>query len=371
VSVPGHAAIRMAAAIGATGDDGPVHLGAPDAGEAEPVGRRLLRLIFGVQGGAELPEPVADLAAAPSDPAVFARFEYQVHLVLEASPEVKAVATEMLTRFYTVEASVGNVQALVELGHLLWWDDPGRARAAFEAAIEAGAPRGLLDLALLLDAVLGDEAAARGVFQEAIGSADPDVAAEALVEFGHLLLSRRDPGALAVFERAIATGHREFAPAAMIGAGLVRDKVLGDYQGALAAFQRAAGSGTVQWAAQALIDLGDLLDRHGDTSGAADAWRRAATSGVGEWASMALNKLANLAHHNDDLDMANAAHRIAAEAGSPEASYILLITGHILASRGDTARAREAYRQAIDSGYTDDDEWVLEFLQSAGHSDQP
>ena len=70
MSVSGHAAIRMAAAIGATGDDGPVHLGAQGPGEAEPAGRRLLRLIFGVQGGAELPAPVADLAAAPGDPAL-------------------------------------------------------------------------------------------------------------------------------------------------------------------------------------------------------------------------------------------------------------------------------------------------------------
>jgi hypothetical protein len=207
VSVSGHAAIRMAAVIGATGDDRPVHLGASGAGEAEPPGRRLLRLIFGVQGGAELPEPVADLAAAPGDPAAFAKFEDQVHLILEASPEVEAAATDVLTRFYTDEASAGNVQALLELGHMLWWDDPGQARAAFEAAIEAGALRGLLDLAALLDAVLGDEAAAIAVFQEAIGSADPDVTAEALVELGHLLLSRRDPEALAVFERAIATGH--------------------------------------------------------------------------------------------------------------------------------------------------------------------
>jgi tetratricopeptide (TPR) repeat protein len=182
--------------------------------------------------------------------------------------------------------------------------------------------------------VLGDEAAATDVFQEAIGSADPHVAAEAVVEVGHLLLSRRDPEALAVFERAIAAGHREFAPAAMIGVGLVRDKVLGDYHGALAAFQQAAGSGATNWAAQALIDLGDLLDRHGDTAGAVDAWQRAARSGAGEWAGLALNNLANLAHRNDDLDEASAAHRIAVETGSPEASYILLTRAYPGQPRG-------------------------------------
>jgi tetratricopeptide (TPR) repeat protein len=228
----------------------------------------------------------------------------------------------------------------------------------------------VLDLALLLDDVLGDEAAARAAFQAAIESADPDVASEALVELGHLLLSRRDPEALAVFERAVATGHPEFAPAAMIGVGLVRDKVLGDYLGALGAFQQAAGSGSRQWAAQALIDLGDFLDRHGDEAGAADAWQRAARCGIDEWASIALNNLANLAHRHDNLDEASVAYRIAVETGSPKASYILVITGHILASRGDIAKAQEAYQQAIDSGYTDDDEWVLEFLQSTGDSGQ-
>ncbi len=371
MSVSGHAAIRMAAVIGATGDDEPVHLGAPGADEAESVGRRLLRLVFGVRGDAELPGPVADLAAAPDDPATFGRFEDQVRLVLEADPEVAAAAAEVLTRFYTDEAGLGDVQALLELGRMLWWDDPDRARVAFEAAIEAGALHGLLDLAALLDDVFGDDVAARAVFHQAIDSADPDIAAEALVGLGNVLLSQRDPGALAVFERAIATGHREFASAAMVGVGLVRDKVLGDYQGAQAAFQQAARSDTPQWATAALIDLGDLHDRHGDEAGAADAWQRAARSGVREWASIALNNLANLAHRHEDLDAANAAYRIAVETGSPRAPYALVITGHILASRGDTAEAREAYQRAIESGYTDDDEWLREFLRSAGHSGQP
>jgi tetratricopeptide (TPR) repeat protein len=283
---------------------------------------------------------------------------------------IVAAAGDQAEDIDLASADVDSAQALLELGYMLWWEDPGRARAAFEAAIEAGALRGLLGLAALFDDVLGDEVAAIAVLEEAIESADPDVAAEALVELGHLLLSRRDPEALPVFERAIATGHREFAPAAMIGAGLVRDKVLGDYQGALAAFRQAAGSGTPQWAASALIDLGDLLDRHGETADAVDAWQRAARSGAAEWAGMALNKLANLAQRHDDLDGANAAYRIAVETGRPEASYILVIIGHILASRGDGVRAREAYQQAIDSGYTDDDEWVLEFLQAAENSSE-
>jgi hypothetical protein len=95
VSVSGHAAIRMASAIGAAGNDRPGYPGASGAGEAEPAGRRLLRLIFGILADAvaELPEPLANLAAAPGNPAAFARFEDQVRLVLEASPEVMATAT--------------------------------------------------------------------------------------------------------------------------------------------------------------------------------------------------------------------------------------------------------------------------------------
>jgi hypothetical protein len=82
---------------------------------------------------------------------------------------------------------------LADLGGLLWWDDPHQARAALERAIAAGNQHALIDLAKLRHAVLNDIGAALLGYQQAAGSADPGVAAEALLELGHLEASRRMP----------------------------------------------------------------------------------------------------------------------------------------------------------------------------------
>ncbi len=52
--------------------------------------------------------------------------------VLAAPGEAGTAGPEAL------QLDCGDGQALADLGGLLWWDDPPRARAAFERALEAG-----------------------------------------------------------------------------------------------------------------------------------------------------------------------------------------------------------------------------------------
>src|SRR5206468_11375875 len=59
---------------------------------------------------------------------------------------------------------------------------------------------------------------ARACLRRAIGSGDPDVAAEGMVDLGCLLCSAGDmTGGRAAFQDAIATGHPTWAPEAMMG----------------------------------------------------------------------------------------------------------------------------------------------------------
>lgn len=57
---------------------------------------------------------------------------------------------------------------------------PSDARAAYREAVDAGYLHALIDLAMVLRNVLNDEDAAVAVYRQAIGSGDPDLAAEAM-----------------------------------------------------------------------------------------------------------------------------------------------------------------------------------------------
>jgi hypothetical protein len=76
----------------------------------------------------------------------------------------------------------GDVQALVELGDHLYWDEPEAARAAYQEAVDAGHLHALIALGQVLRNVLGDEEAACAAFDRAAASDDPDLRAEAMYE---------------------------------------------------------------------------------------------------------------------------------------------------------------------------------------------
>jgi hypothetical protein len=181
VSASEQAAWFMAAAAGAYGSQ---VLAAPeDAGTAGPeaLGRNLLRLVFGAEAPARgMPARLSALIASPDSPVAMTALEVQIEEALERDAGLAAALEEMLNGFYREQFESGNGQVLADLGSLLWWDDPQRARAAFECAIEAGNQHALIDLAKLRDAVLHDRDAALRTYQQAAESTDPDSRACAL-----------------------------------------------------------------------------------------------------------------------------------------------------------------------------------------------
>ena len=55
-----------------------------------------------------------------------------------------------IAAFYRGRADAGEVQALVELGSFLYWDEPQAARAAYQEAIDGGHRPALIDLGMVL-----------------------------------------------------------------------------------------------------------------------------------------------------------------------------------------------------------------------------
>jgi tetratricopeptide (TPR) repeat protein len=344
--------------------------GAPDVDTAAGVGRGLLRGIFGARAAdGQVPEPLGALVARPDDPGAQEGVAEEVAGALHDDAALAAAVVATLTGYYRREIEGGNTGAMIQLGELLRdQDDLDGARGAYQQAIDRGDVRGMLSLARLLRGDVGDAEGARAWFQRAIDSGDADLAAEATVDLGHLLVifQRDADGAQAAFQRAIDSGHPEWAPAAMNGLAGLRMRQR-DSAGARAACQRAADSGNRDQAARALTMLGNLLRKDGDTDAARVAYMQVIDSRHADWAPPALGELLNLLREEDDLDGARAAHRKAVETGNPEARYALVVIGQLLDQRGDPEGARAAFREAGEAG----DEWADELLTRLDRKDEP
>src|SRR4029077_19757034 len=122
---------------------------------------------------------------------------------------LRAAMAAALTGYYRRQAAAGDAKALADVGDLLRWEeDFDAAHNAYQRAVDLGHDRALLSLASLLRGCLGDADGARAWLHRAIGSGDPDVAAEGMVDLGGLLCSAGDmTGGRAAFQAAIATGH--------------------------------------------------------------------------------------------------------------------------------------------------------------------
>jgi predicted negative regulator of RcsB-dependent stress response len=118
-------------------------------------------------------------------------------------------------------------------------------------------------------------------------------------------------GARAAYQRAIDSGHAEWAPEAAINLGVLlaeqtdvaylsslshlnRLTLAAVAASARAAYQRAIDSGHAEWAPRAAINLGVLLAKQGDVDGAWAAYQRAIDSGHAEWAPKAAASLRRL-----------------------------------------------------------------------------
>jgi TolA-binding protein len=388
----------------------------PGADRPQAVGRELARLIFGrAATDTVIPAPLAAVISCSGSTEAEHGLETCIGDLLEADPGLAAAVTEVLGRYYRQQLDSGDGEALAELGDLLWWEEPQLARAAFERAASAGNSSALISAATHRWVVLKDYAGALPLYQEAIASPDPGVAAEALTGLGEAHLAHGHyQDARAVLEEAVATGHPDRGPRAMMMLGGMLEYQLRDYDGARAMFQAAISTGHpeagpdamfllarllqrtgdddgAKAAYQHLVDSGPpgsrsralcqlarLLQRQGDSGGAKVAWQRVlATDPAGDQAEEALAGLLNQLCSEADLDGLRAAHQAGMAAGNPWAPYALVMIGRVLKDRGDHGGWRQAWQQAIDDGYEDAEDLLEELSPPAdddegqGQGDEP
>jgi len=343
---------------------------APDSRAA--AGRQLLHLVFGTRGaGQQIPEALSDLVADPDSKQALARLTDHVDATLEADPGMTAAAVQILAASCRRRADAGEIQALADLGDLLYWDDPEGARAAYQEAIDAGHRHAMIDLAMVLHARLEDDDAALAVYRRAIGSGDPDLAAEAMVELAQMYLSQGNrPAARAMYQQAIDTRHAEWAAEAMLGLAYEMRRQ-GDPDAALALYRRAIETGNADSSGHASLMLADLLEDEGDTSGARSIWERLIDSGSEEVARPAFTELVNLLRKEDDVAGLHTLHQQGAETGNPDTLYALDVLGQVLNGHGDTEGAHAAWQQAIDAGYEFADDLRERISPSPEPEDEP
>jgi tetratricopeptide (TPR) repeat protein len=342
---------------------GPDALGDSQAGRAVPgreaAGLQLLSLIFGLGGDQRVPDVLEGLARDPESREALDELEHQVSEAFEADPARASQAAAVIAAFYRQRADAGDVEALVELGDFLYWDEPEAARAAYQEAIGAGHLHAMIVLAEVLGNVLEDEEAAMAVYERAAASGDADLSAQAMYEIAMLRVLDRDtatPAARVMFERVIGTRHPVWAPAAKVGlAGVLlrRD----DPDGAAALYREAIQPGDAASSEQASFFLGKLLESKGDIAGAQATWQRVIDSRSPEWAAAAFTSLVNLLEGQEDAAGLRAAYLNGAAAGHPDALYALLHLGQLLEAQGDIDGAHAAWEQAIEAGCDDAGYW--------------
>ncbi len=371
VSLTQHAAHYVKAALRVSGAD--VLRARPPADSDNPdvVGIKLFRLIFADQiAQNRLDGQLAAVAHEPDGQAAQGVLESLVSDALEDRPDAAGAVLETLAEFYRRQAQTGNVQAMADLGNLLYWeDDRDGARAAYQQAIDAGQHEALIDMAHLLR--FTDNGAARACLDQAMTVGDPGLSAHALVTLGLVLWGsgpeHSDPvGAESALLRAIQTGHPDWAPAAMCELGDLRSQQ-GDEEGAQAAFQQAIETGHAVWAGEAHFSLATMLEEHGDLAGTREHFQRLVDMGHEHWASAALESLVQQMRDDGDLDSLRALHDTAVQTGNWSAPEVLVAFGDLLDERGDTAGARTAYQQAIDDGYC----WADDLIEKLHPSPEP
>jgi tetratricopeptide (TPR) repeat protein len=257
-----------------------------------------------------------------------------------------------------------------------------RAAADDEAAAEHGiglqaeaasSPPAEADFTLAKELVNRQELfGARAAYQRAIDSGHPEWAPRATLALADLLWIHEDDeaGGRAIYQRMIDSEDPEWAPRATLALGHVLESKYDDASvvdrspgavdslgrllaGVRDAYQTAADSGHAEVAPEAAYHLGYLLEVEvKDLVHARAAYQRAIDSGHPSWGPSAAMKLAQLLQWDDEAGRRTLWQGVI-DSGHPAAPEANLNLGILLEDQGDMEGARAAYQRAIDSGDPD------------------
>ena len=155
------------------------------------------------------------------------------------------------------------------------------------------------------------------------------------------------------WQQAIATGHPEVAPRAMVELGVL-EKMDGDLGQARHWYQQAIATGHPDQAPRAMFQLGVLEQTEGDPGQARHWYQQAIATGHPEVAPTAMVNLGILEQADGDPGQARHWYQQAIATGHPtEAPRAMFDLGFLESEDGDLGQARHWYQQAIATGHPD------------------
>ena len=155
------------------------------------------------------------------------------------------------------------------------------------------------------------------------------------------------------WQQAIAAGHPDQAPRAMVNLGLL-DALQGDLGQARHWYQQAIATGHPDQAPRAMVNLGDLEDGQDDLGQARHWYQQAIATGHPDQAPRAMVNLGLLEAHQRDSDRARHRHPKAIPRSRLTAMPTrMLKLGVLEDDQGDFGQARRWYQQAIATGHPD------------------
>jgi cellulose synthase operon protein C len=230
------------------------------------------------------------------------------------------------------------------------------AEREFELALNSGpgvAPFAQISLGYVL-AARGDTERGYALL-EAVASDNIDQGPRALCMLGELHLANGElEAARSSLQRAVETGHRDWAPYANVYIAMIREQE-GDPVGARELLEAVIAAKHPSESARAADVLGDILLNADDLGGAEDAYRRAINLGHSWWSAIATIDLAGVRVLQDAVGESAELLRSVVAGGDPNAAPMAAdILGDLLQFQvGDPDGARAAYQAAIDSKHPD------------------
>ena len=235
--------------------------------------------------------------------------------------------------------------------------DSAAARRWYAEAVATGdaeaAPSAMMALGNI-ESQQGNKRQARRWWEQAVSTEHQDAAPRAIVNLG--VLDREqgsEQDARRCWEQAARSGHPEARPRAMANLGIL-ERGLGHYEDARRWLVEAIATGHPEMAPQAMVGLASLERELGNEEDARRCWEQAAGSGHPEAAPEAMFSLGRLEEDHGKLLIAR---RWFAEATdtrhrewAPMAAYCL---GRLEEELGDGSEARRRYREAVGAGHLD------------------
>lgn len=188
---------------------------------------------------------------------------------------------------------------------------------------------------------------------EAVQAGRKEESLEAGVRLAGLLVAQRESSwkrAQRLYQQAIDSGHRNFAPAAAFGLGILLEE-LGETSRAQEAYEQAMASGHPEFAALAAYNLGILLERLEDLDRSKEAYEQSIAFGHPEITSWAALKLGDILVSQRDDKEAQEIYELVISLRHPEfASLGALNLARLHRDRGENDSAKAAYERAIALG---------------------